>query len=125
MTADQLGAHVVQRVGDGEAPVSAQSCDRNTPSNIRSPISPLSSSMIAALGGLDHLVRFLEDEGEQRVERLLAIPRAAGRAAQDLHQRDEGLEGRAGRRSRRAAARARARGGGLGHDVGRDAIIAG
>ena len=60
-----------------KSPVSAQSCERNTPSNTRSPISPFSSSRSPRSIGLDDFVRFLEHERQQRVERLLAIPRTA------------------------------------------------
>ena len=51
---------------------------------------------VAAVDRVEHLVRLLEHEAAQRLERLLAIPRAALRAAQPRHDVDEGLEGGAG-----------------------------
>ena len=51
---------------------------------------------VAAIDRVEHFVRFLEQEAAQRFERLLAIPRAAVRAAQARHDIDELLEGRAG-----------------------------
>ena len=51
---------------------------------------------VAAVDRVEHLVRLLEHEAAQRLERLLAIPRAALRPAQPRHDVDESLEGGAG-----------------------------
>ena len=123
VTADQLGADVVQRVGDRE--VAGLGAELREEHAFEHEVADFALQFveIAAFGRLDDFVCFLEDEGQQRVERLLAIPRTAGRAAQDPHQRHEGVEGRArgGAGGRRHV---RGRGcGRLGHDLGRDAII--
>ena len=50
---------------------------RNTTSKSRSPSSSFRSSRIAAIDRVERLVGLLEQEGPQRRERLLAVPRAA------------------------------------------------
>ena len=62
MAADQLLGDRAQRVGDRESPASASICARNTPSNSRSPISPRSACVIAAIDRVEHLVGLLEHE---------------------------------------------------------------
>ena len=62
--------------------------------------------VIAAVDGVEHLVGFFEHESAQRLDRLLAIPRAAARPAQPRHDVDELLElasGKLGGRRRFAA----------------------
>src|SRR6185295_18016035 len=53
---------------------------------------------IAGVDRVQHLVRFFEHEPAQRLEGLLAIPRAAFRPAQVRHDVDEPLKRGAGRR---------------------------
>src|SRR6187551_3603202 len=51
---------------------------------------------VVAREGIEHLVRFLDEERPQRVERLLAIPRAAAWAEQTVHDLDESCQRRSG-----------------------------
>ncbi len=48
---------------------------------------------LAAVNGIEHLVRFLEEVGPQRAVRLLAVPRAAAGRAQVLDHLVEGAQG--------------------------------
>ena len=68
---------------------------------MRSPISPRSAVNVARVDRLQDLVRFLEHEPAQRLERLLAIPRTASGTAQVRHDVDQALERRSGRGGRR------------------------
>ena len=51
---------------------------------------------VARVDRLEHLVGLLEHERPQRLERLLAVPRAAVRRAQAGDDLDEAIEGGAG-----------------------------
>ena len=44
---------------------------------------------VAGVDGLEHLVRFFDQVGLQRLQRLLAIPRAAVGCQQSLHDLDQ------------------------------------
>ena len=97
MAADQLLADRPQRVRHGEAPFVRR--DLRQEHALEQEVADLAaqSVVIAAIDRVEDLVRFLEHELPQRLERLLVIPRAAAWSAQPRHDVDQLLERVAGR----------------------------
>ena len=77
--AHELVGDRLDRVGDREVARSSAICARNTTSKSRSPSSSRRSAGSPPIDRVEHLVGLLEHERPQRLERLLAIPRAAAR----------------------------------------------
>ena len=77
MAPDQLLGDRLQRIGDGEVPLVGAIWARNTPFEDQVADLPAQRVGVAAVDRVEDLVRFLEDESAQRLERLLAIPGAA------------------------------------------------
>ena len=78
---DELGTDPVERVRDGEVPALGGQLREEDP--FEEEIADLAPKLrhIALLDGLDHLVGFLDHEGHQGLQRLLAIPRGTRRAS--------------------------------------------
>ena len=97
---------VAQRVADGEAPLVG--LDLRQEDALEEQVADLAAQrvVIGAVDRVEHLVGFFEHERPQRLNRLLAIPRAAAGPAQPRHDVDEALELAPGRaRARRALVR--------------------
>ena len=80
------------RVGDGEVP--GLGFELRQEHRLEQEVAELLAErrVIVAVDRLEHLVGFLEHERLQRVDRLLAIPRAAVRRAQRGHDLDQAGE---------------------------------
>ena len=81
-----------QRVGHGEPPVVGCDLREEDAFEDAGRRSRRAARRVAAVDRVEHLVRLLEHEAAQRLERLLAIPGTAVRAAQPRHDVDERLE---------------------------------
>ena len=92
MAADELGGDLAQRVADGEAPLVG--LELRQEDALEEQIADLAAQrvVIVAVDRVEHLVGLLEHERSQRLDRLLAIPRAAAGSAQASHDVDEALE---------------------------------
>jgi hypothetical protein len=97
MTTDQLVADRSQRVRNGEPPFILR--NPREEDALEDEVADLSAKIvvIAAIDGVEDLVRFFEHELPERLERLLVIPGTSTRAAQPRHDVDELLERIAGR----------------------------
>ena len=96
MPPHQLAADRAQRVGDVEvAPLGA---DPGEEHRLEQEVAELvaQGGRVAAVDGVDDLVGLLDQEGTQRLRRLLPIPGATVLGAQPPHQLDEALERRPG-----------------------------
>ena len=83
---------LLQRVGDREMP--GLGLELRQEHRLEHEVAELLAErvVVVAVDGLEHFVGLLEHERLQRVDRLLAIPRAAVRAAQRGHDLDEAGE---------------------------------
>src|SRR5437762_8549634 len=92
MPAHQLVGHGPQRIGDREVP--RFGIDLREKHRLEDKIPQLfgEGGMIVPVDGIEHLVGLLEHERLQRIDGLLAIPRAAVRTAKPGHDLDEAIE---------------------------------
>ncbi len=90
--ADQLLGDVLERIGHRETALVRG--DLRQEDALEEEVADLAAQgvVIAAVDRVEHLVGLLEHERSQRLERLLAIPRAAVRPAKRPHDVDEALK---------------------------------
>ncbi len=100
MAAGQLVGDAVADVREIEATLLAR--DARLEDHLKEQIAELLAVIlvVAALDRLDHLVRFFEQIGRQRAQRLLSVPRATIGAAQLVHDAKKARTGLLGARER-------------------------
>src|SRR5439155_25594562 len=92
VAAHQLVGHARQRIGDGEVPrFGLELCQEYRLENMIAELLT-ERGMIVPIDRVEHFVRFLEQEGLQRVDRLFAIAGAPVGPAKRGHDPDESVE---------------------------------